>query len=94
MKVSDLGALGGGPDFLGDDFLEGEARNGNRNEFEEVEIIQGYLRHRTNGKNGPFAHADLQFDLHAFFVLRVRADGIGGASVIGQIPVLLAVEPE
>src|SRR6266849_10357111 len=63
VKIPDFGALGGGPDFLCDNFLEGEAGNGTRNKFEQIEIIQGYLRHRTDRKAGPLAHADLQFDL-------------------------------
>jgi len=94
VKVSDFGALGGSPDFLSHDLFESETGNGNRNEFQKIEIIQGDLRHRTYGKDGVLPHADLQFDLHAFLVLRVRADGIGGASVIGQIPVLVTVKPK
>jgi hypothetical protein len=94
VKIPNFGTLGGSPDFLCNDFLEGETGNGNWSEFQQIEIIEGDLRHRADGKNGLFAHADLQLDLHAPLVLRMRADGIGGAAVVGKVPVLLAVEPE
>jgi len=39
VKASDFEALCGSPDLLGDDLLEGETRNGDRNEFQQIEII-------------------------------------------------------
>jgi len=49
VKVFDLGALGGGPDFLRHHLLlEGETRNLNRGKFQKIEMVQSQLRHRMD----------------------------------------------
>ncbi len=50
------------------------------------------VRCRRNGHDRAFAHTDLKLDLHALRVALMKADGICGAAVVGQTPVL--VEPE
>jgi hypothetical protein len=85
VQVANFGTLAGGAELFGDGFLEGEGGDRGRREFKELEVILFELRCRRNGRDRAFTHAGLKLDLHALWIAFMKADGIGGAAVVGQI---------
>ena len=89
MEVSNLGPLTRGANLFRNHFLETETRNVRGRKAEQPEIVLLDLRCGPYGQNRALTRADLDLDLDASFILDMRAHWIGGAALVGQIPVFV-----